>query len=115
VKFVSEEFDDTATGFIEAFTATGIAGQTRLNSIAESAVKPLIGLESYFGNINADANFSPEDEARVAVTTQLHASCSPRGLHTPQQRTCGRCGNSGAEDVSYEEIVFVQRHPPYLA
>lgn len=69
VKFVSEEFDDTATGFIEAFTATGIAGQTRLNSIAESAVKPLIGLESYFGNINADANFSPEDEARVAVTT----------------------------------------------
>ncbi|AFM12178.1 NAD(P)-binding protein [Turneriella parva] len=69
VNFVKAEFDLAATGFVEAITAVGIASQPALNALAEGAVKPLPGIETYFGNVTADAEFSPEDQARVAVTT----------------------------------------------
>lgn len=74
VQFVRKSIDFAEArhlGFSAFFIATGQATQNALNAIMPGAAQPIAGGETYFGNVNSDPFFPPEDVTRLAAATNF--------------------------------------------
>jgi len=73
-QYVRKRIDFTEArhlGFSAFFIATGQATQSTLNAIMPGAAQLIVGGETYFGNVNSDPVFPPEDLTRLAAATNF--------------------------------------------